>query len=144
MPDAPNATRAARMTDATNLCSIEGAAGDEPPVCWFGECRYSGQKSVRVSFAALSKVDQKVLGLHLGKTIVGSQIHRIPHYLKGCPRKRDYSSSFQKAEVRLFTGNTREIEFSLIPVHVYLDAVGLWAGHCIRGATTFSSGGKQG
>lgn len=42
----------------------------------------------------------------------------IPNYLKGCPRKRDSSISFPMAELRLLTGNSRDAEFSVTPVHI--------------------------
>lgn len=65
----------------------------------------------------------------------------IPKYLKGCPRKRDDFISFPTAELRLFTGNSRDPEFGVMPAHDCSDAVGLRRSGTLLGWKTGSPQG---
>lgn len=139
----PNVTSAVRMNDSTDLYSVETAAGDEMVVSLFWKSEYySYQKKHKDKLCCIIKNRSESAMAILRKTVVLSKIYMIPNYLKGCPRKRDYSISFQKAELRLFSGNLR----SRIQLNTCTNlscCCGAWGVLLNPGAMRFSSGEKQ-
>lgn len=79
-----------------------------------------------MSFIALPKIDQE-MPLYLGnKTVVLSKVCDSKLF-EGLPQEDRFFYFIPEGRAKIFSGNSREAEFSVIPAYICFDTVGLRA-----------------